>query len=91
MVLSSVEGFFCQTTTSEERDLVGQGVEKDPLLIDDSAGHYLSRSSQESEEDITRCVSTALSLRELVNMFKCTVELYKQAEIFKDTRKVHTA
>lgn len=50
------EGFFCQTTTSEERDLVSQGVEKDPFLLDDSFDHYLSRSSQESEEDITRYV-----------------------------------
>lgn len=57
LVLSLAEGFFCQTTTSEERDLVSQRVEKDPFLLDDSVGHYLSRSSQESEEDITRYVN----------------------------------
>ncbi|KAJ7363262.1 hypothetical protein OS493_011544 [Desmophyllum pertusum] len=57
-----VEGFFCQTTTSEERDLkwgvagpsemVGKRVEEDSFQVDDSPGHYFSFSSQESEEDI---------------------------------------
>ena len=64
LVKSLAEGFFCQTTTSEERDLVGKGAEKDSFLLDDSAGHYLSRSSQESEEDITRYVTTAVLSKE---------------------------
>ena len=61
MLLSLAEGFFCQTTTSEERDLAIQGVEIDPFLLDDSAGHYLSRSSQDSDEDIARYVTIATS------------------------------
>ena len=55
-VFSLVEGFFCQTTTSEERDLVGQGIEDDSFLVDDTAGHYFSLSSQESEEDTARYI-----------------------------------
>ena len=62
-----VEGFFCQTTTSEERDLgwgalgqtelVGQGVEKNSFTVDDNAAHYFSQSAHESEEDFARYVS----------------------------------
>ena len=69
-VCSLVEGFFCQTTTSEERDLkwgvagpsemVGKRVEEDSFQVDDSPGHYFSFSSQESEEDIARYVTAAL-------------------------------
>lgn len=57
-VFSLVEGFFCQTTTSEERDLAGQPIEEDTFLVDDTAGHFLSFSSQESDEDNARYVTT---------------------------------
>lgn len=57
---SLVEGFFCQTTTSEERDLAGQGREEDSFLIDHTAPQFFSHSSQESEEDNARYVTTAL-------------------------------
>ncbi|XP_078369524.1 uncharacterized protein LOC144653411 isoform X2 [Oculina patagonica] len=49
-----VEGFFCQTTTSEERDLAGRPIEEDTFVVDDTAGHFLSFSSQESDEDNAR-------------------------------------
>lgn len=61
-----VEGFFCQTTTSEERDLglgslgptelVVPRVHKESLSLDDSTGHYISQSAHESDEDIARFV-----------------------------------
>lgn len=41
------EGFFCQTTTSEERDLLEKGVEEKAYLTDD---RYYSASSHESGE-----------------------------------------
>ena len=61
-VLSLVEGFFCQTTTSEERDLAGQGREEDSFLIDHTAPQFFSHSSQESEEDNERYVTTQFYL-----------------------------
>ena len=41
------EGFFCQTTTSEERDLLEKGVEETAYLTDD---RYYPMSSHESGE-----------------------------------------
>ena len=61
---SLVEGFFCQTTTSEERDLsralsgqsevLDEDVAEKSYLMDDAADRYYSRSSHGSESDTVR-------------------------------------
>lgn len=58
------EGFFCQTTTSEERDFTRAVAGETDVLdedgeIDTSVDHYYSMSSQESEEDTFRYATVA--------------------------------
>ena len=63
-ILPSVDGFFCQTTTSEERDLnwalggqsevLGEGAMETSYHMDDAIDRYNSEFSQGDEDEISR-------------------------------------
>lgn len=82
------EGFFCQTTTSEERDLsralagqsevLDEDVAEKSYVGDDVVDRYYSRSSQGSEDDTTR-----------YGLVVFIFEILAQRRIWHKKKKIH--
>jgi len=73
------EGFFCQTTTSEERDfkraLVGQsedldeGLERDSYLMEDTVDQCYPLSPHETEDETSRYATSSVRKNTLSSHF----------------------